>query len=58
MYQINQNIGYIYFMTERDLFGYQCGPYVKIGLVKGNEDGRSSFERSKTSQRFKSWRSL
>ena len=32
-------------MTERDLFGYPCGPYVKIGLVKGNDDGRSSFER-------------
>ena len=39
------NIGFIYFMTERDLFGYPCGPYVKIGLVKGNDDGRSSFER-------------
>ena len=40
-----KNIGFIYFMTERDLFGYPCGPYVKIGLVKGNDDGRSSFER-------------
>ena len=28
-----KNIGFIYFMTERDLFGYTCGPYVKIGLV-------------------------
>ena len=37
-------------MTERDLFGYQCGPYVKIGLVKGNDDGRSSFERRKEHQ--------
>ena len=37
-------------MTERDLFGYPCGPYVKIGLVKGNDDGRSSFERSKEHQ--------
>ena len=37
-------------MTERDLFGYPCGPYVKIGLVKGNEDGRSSFERRKEHQ--------
>ena len=48
--QIHKNIGYIYFMTERDLFGYPCGPYVKIGLVKGNADGRSSFERSKEHQ--------
>tara|TARA_Y100001978_G_scaffold161586_1_gene147913 strand:+ start:263 stop:406 length:144 start_codon:yes stop_codon:yes gene_type:complete len=24
--QINPNIGYIYFMTKRDLFGYLCGP--------------------------------
>ena len=37
-------------MTERDLFGYPCGPYVKIGLVKGNDDGRSSFERRKEHQ--------
>jgi len=37
-------------MTERDLFGYHCGPYVKIGLVKGNDDGRSSFERRKEHQ--------
>jgi len=48
--QINKNIGFIYFMTERDLFGYPCGPYVKIGLVKGNADGRSSFERRKEHQ--------
>ena len=41
---------FIYFMTERDLFGYPCGPYVKIGLVKGNDDGRSSFERRKEHQ--------
>ena len=46
----NKNIGFIYFMTERDLFGYPCGPYVKIGLVKGNDDGRSSFERRKEHQ--------
>ena len=32
-------------MTERDLFGYPCGPYVKIGLVKLNNEGRSSFDR-------------
>ena len=44
------NIGFIYFMTERDLFGYPCGPYVKIGLVKGNDDGRSSFDRRKEHQ--------
>ena len=37
-------------MTERDLFGYPCGPYVKIGLVKGNDAGRSSFERRKEHQ--------
>ena len=48
--QLNKNIGFIYFMTERDLFGYPCGPYVKIGLVKGNDDGRSSFERRKEHQ--------
>ena len=33
-----KNIGFIYFMTEKDLFGYPCGPYVKIGLVKCNDD--------------------
>ena len=48
--QINKNVGFIYFMTERDLFGYPCGPYVKIGLVKGNDEGRSSFERRKEHQ--------
>ena len=47
---LDQNIGFIYFMTERDLFGYPCGPYVKIGLVKGNDDGRSSFDRRKEHQ--------
>ena len=45
-----KNIGFVYFMTERDLFGYPCGPYVKIGLVKGNDDGRSSFDRKKEHQ--------
>ena len=45
-----KNIGFVYFMTERDLFGYPCGPYVKIGLVKGNDDGRSSFDRRKEHQ--------
>ena len=47
---LKQNIGFIYFMTERDLYGYPCGPYVKIGLVKGNDDRRSSFERRKEHQ--------
>ena len=47
---IIQKIGFIYFMTERDFFGYPCGPYVKIGLVKGNDDGRSSFERRREHQ--------
>ena len=47
---LDKNIGFIYFMTERDLFGYPCGPYVKIGLVKGNDDGRSSFDRRKEHQ--------
>ena len=47
---LNHNIGFIYFMTERDLFGYPCGPYVKIGLVKGNDEGRSSFDRRKEHQ--------
>jgi len=45
-----KNIGFVYFMTERDLFGYPCGPYVKVGLVKGNDDGRSSFDRRKEHQ--------
>ena len=45
-----KKIGFVYFMTERDLFGYPCGPYVKIGLVKGNDDGRSSFDRKKEHQ--------
>ena len=40
---LDQNIGFIYFMTERDLFGYPCGPYVKIGLVKGNDDVLPNF---------------
>ena len=44
-----KNIGFVYFMTERDLFGYPCGPYVKIGLVKGNDDGRSSRKYSESS---------
>ena len=47
-----KNIGFVYFMTERDLFGYPCGPYVKVGLVKGNDDGRSSFDRRKTTSQI------
>ena len=44
------NIGYVYFMTEKDLFGNPSGPYVKIGRVKGNEEGRSSIDRRKEHQ--------
>ena len=32
-------------MVEKDLFGYECGPYVKIGLVSENEFGRSALNR-------------
>ena len=32
-------------MIEKDLFGYECGPYVKIGLVSENEFGRSALNR-------------
>ena len=42
---IPRNIGTIYFMTERDLFGYECAPYVKIGLVSENELGRTAANR-------------
>ena len=45
-----KTFGYIYFMTEIDLFGYPSGSYVKIGLVKGTEEGRSSIERRKEHQ--------
>jgi len=24
--KVNSSLGFIYFMTERDLFGYPCGP--------------------------------
>ena len=44
------NIGYVYFMTEKDLFGNPSGPYVKIGRVKSNEEGRSSIDRRKEHQ--------
>ena len=37
-------------MTEKDLFGNPSGPYVKIGRVKGNEEGRSSIDRRKEHQ--------
>ena len=46
----SNNIGFIYFMTESYLFGYPWGPYVKIGLVRGNDDGRSTFKRRKEHQ--------
>ena len=45
----SNNISFIYFMTERDLFGYPYCPYVRL-TVKGNDDGRSSFERRKEHQ--------
>ena len=32
-------------MIEKDLFGYECGPYVKIGLVSENEFVRYSLNR-------------
>ena len=37
-------------MTERDLFSYTFDPYVKISLLKGNDDGRSSFDIRKEDQ--------
>ncbi|MCP9804480.1 hypothetical protein KBY75_12980 [Cyanobium sp. T1G-Tous] len=37
--------GSLYFITERDPFGDPNGSYVKIGLVRENETGRSSFDR-------------
>ena len=41
----SDNKGSVYFMVEKDLFGYDCGPYVKIGLVSDNEFGRTSANR-------------
>ena len=37
--------GTIYFVEERDLLGFPTPNYVKIGLVKNNEKGRSSDDR-------------
>ena len=37
--------GTIYFVEERDLLGFPTPNYVKIGLVKENEKGRSSDDR-------------
>ena len=37
--------GTIYFVEERDLLGFATTNYVKIGLVKENEKGRSSDDR-------------
>ena len=45
-----KTFGYNYFITEIDLFGYPSGSYVKIGLVKGAEEWRSSIERRKEHQ--------
>ena len=37
--------GTLYFITEHDPFGERDAPYVKIGLVRENEAGRSSNDR-------------
>ena len=37
--------GTIYFVEEKDLLGFPTPNYVKIGLVKENEKGRSSDDR-------------
>ena len=39
------NPGIIYFVQEKDLLGYSTPNYVKIGLVKDNEIGRSGEDR-------------
>ena len=39
------NPGIIYFVQEKDLLGYSTPNYVKIGLVKENEVGRSGEDR-------------
>ena len=39
------NPGIIYFVQEKDLLGYSTPNYVKIGLVKENEIGRSGEDR-------------
>ena len=40
------NPGIIYFVQEKDLLGYSTPNYVKIGLVKDNEIGRSGEDLS------------
>ena len=40
------NIGYVYFMTEKDLFGNPSGPYVKIGRVNSDQDLIFAFNNS------------
>jgi hypothetical protein len=37
--------GTLYFITEQDPFGDSSDSYVKIGLVRDNDTGRSSFDR-------------
>ncbi|MFM7312382.1 MAG: hypothetical protein ACKO0M_04310 [Cyanobium sp.] len=37
--------GTLYFITEQDPFGDPSGSYVKIGLVRENDTGRSSLDR-------------
>ena len=37
--------GTLYFITEQDPFGDASGSYVKIGLVRENDSGRSSLDR-------------
>ena len=37
--------GTIYFVEEKDLLGFPTPNYVKIGLVKENEKGRSTIDR-------------
>ena len=39
------NPGIIYFVEEKDLLGYSTPNYVKIGLVKDNDIGRSGEDR-------------
>ena len=42
---ISKNKGVIYFVEEKDLLGYSTPNYVKIGLVKDNQIGRSAEDR-------------
>ena len=41
----SNNPGIVYFVQEKDLLGYSTPNYVKIGLVKDNEIGRSGEDR-------------